>query len=203
MDSIRLTIVGAGSIRCMPDVSATLALYFGERPLDIKLFDGDEERLDVYDRLCRLLFLFNRNDHSLSATDDLVEALHDADRVVMCAGTNCASAYLRKSRRAGVATGDNLGVVDQFVELVADAIPDRVEVLSLLGSRIALPLPRYRAVDWPQLLSPVERAAQPLNVLRLLNGEEYPLDLLQRNATSPLKQWLENVEAIAAVRGER
>ena len=50
---------------------ASLANYFGERPLDIVMFDADSERLDLFDRFARLTFSAMNSTHHLRSTDDL------------------------------------------------------------------------------------------------------------------------------------
>jgi hypothetical protein len=203
MGADQVAVLGAGSVRCMPAIAGSLAAFFGERPLEIRLFDGDEERLDLFDRYCRVLFTFNRAGHTLSATLDPVEALDGVERVILCVGQNCAVKYFRAARKGGVATGLGLGLVDQLIEVLAASIPDRIEVLSLLGERFTVPLPRYRRLDWPPEPSAAVRAAVPHQILRFLNGEEYPYELLAHAAVSPLKAWLEDRESAPIVLGRR
>src|SRR5579872_2570625 len=105
MEPERIAVLGAGSVRSMPAISSSLAAYFGERPLSVSLFDGDEERLDLFDRFCRILFTFNRAGHTLSSTLDPVEAMDGAERIILCVGQNCAVRYFRAARKGGVATG--------------------------------------------------------------------------------------------------
>src|SRR5579863_7454654 len=201
MEGERIAVLGAGSVRCMPSIAGSLAAYFGERPLEVSLFDGDEERLDLFDRLCRVLFTFNRAGHGLSATLDPIEAMDGAERVVLCIGQNCAVKYFRAARKGGVATAVGLGLVDQLVEVVAASIPDPVEVLSLLRDGPSVPLPHYRMLDWPPEPSPGARAATPHQILRFLNGEEYPHELLSEAEDSPLKAWLEDVASVPTILG--
>ncbi|MHB8636499.1 MAG: hypothetical protein ACYC96_08505 [Fimbriimonadaceae bacterium] len=203
MEPEQIAILGAGSVRCMPAVAGALASFFGERPLEVRLFDGDEERLDLLDRYCRLLFTFNRAGHTLSATLDPVEAIDGVERIVLCVGQNCAIKYFRAARKGGVATGDGVGLVEQLVEVLAASIPDRVEVLSLLGERFAVPLPRYRQLDWPPPPSAKVRTAVPHQLLRFLNGEEYPHALLADATNSPVKAWLEDLDSAPVVLGNR
>lgn len=203
MTAEKITILGAGSVRCMPSLAAACASFFGERPLHIALYDSDEERLDLFDRLCRVLFTFNRAGHSLSATPDPIEALEEANRVILCMGQNCAVHYFRVARRSGGATGFGAGLVDQLVELLCPSIPDDVEVLSLLGHEFSVPLPHYRKLDWPAEPTPFERAAVPHQILRFLNGEEYPHDMLAGASHSPLKAWLEDPTSVPSMLGQR
>jgi len=61
-----------------PSVLASLAQVFGERRLEITLWDPSEEMLEVMDRLARLLFTLAENDPGLKSTTDVVEALEEA-----------------------------------------------------------------------------------------------------------------------------
>src|SRR4051794_39669255 len=103
MSIMRLAILGGGSVRCSPAVLASLATYFGERPLEIRMFDADVERLDLFDRLARLCFAMTKNPHTLISTTDAVEATEAADRVILQVGENCARKYLKEQHRMGIA----------------------------------------------------------------------------------------------------
>ncbi|HLK14568.1 MAG TPA: hypothetical protein VKT78_07160 [Fimbriimonadaceae bacterium] len=203
MDAERIAVLGAGSVRCMPAVAGAFAAYFGERPLEVHLFDGDEERLDLFDRFCRVLFTFNRAGHSLAATLDPLEAMEGATRMVLCFDQHCAVRYFRAVRKGGVATGQGVRLVDQLIEVLAPSISDRVEVLSLLGSAHRIPLPHYRRLEWPPEPTAAEAASTPHQILRFLNGEEYPHELLNLATDSPVRAWLEDPSSAPAVLGQR
>src|ERR1700722_6728373 len=203
MEPERIAVLGAGSLRCMPGIAGSFAAFFGERPLEVRLFDADVERLDLFERFFRLLFRFNQAGHELSATPDPLEALDSAERVIFCVGENCAQKYFRAVRRSGSATGSQFGLVEQVVEALTPSIPDNVELLSLLGADVPVPFPHYRRSPWPPAPTAVERAAIPHQILRFLNGEDYPHALLKEASTSPLKGWLEDVETIPSILGRR
>ena len=90
MSTVKLAFVGAGSIRLAAPVIATLATYFGERQLEIFLYDADEERLDLFDRFARTSFILMKSTHGLKSTSDLPESLADADAVLIGFDENCA-----------------------------------------------------------------------------------------------------------------
>ncbi len=203
MEPERIAVLGAGSIRCMPGISGSFAAFFGERPLEVRLFDSDPERLDLFDRFCRLLFRFNQAGHTLSSSLDPLEALDSAERVILCVGQHCAERYFRAVRRSGSATGSQFGLVEQVVEALAPSIPDKVELLSLLGEDVAVPFPHYRRLSWPPAPDATERAAIPHQILRFLNGEDYPHALLNEAGSSPVKAWLEDVESVPSILGRR
>ena len=187
MSAVRLTILGAANVRCALPVIASLSTYYGERPLEIMLFDADEERLDLFDRFARLSFSFGRATHSLRATTNLEEALEDAQRVIVQIDENCARKLLAKRRNEPDPTDEALRTLD-------DHLADSLDVLSLLPdhevSRATTKL------DWPPVLSEAGMVAVPHQVLRFLNEEEYVYDLFREHEKSPLKEWLNQPVAL-------
>jgi hypothetical protein len=217
MASVQLAIIGAGSVRCTPRVLAALATYFGERPLEIRIFDADEERLDLFDRLARFMFLVAESNHRLLFRTDPAEALEDADRVIFQVGSNCARHYLRaiggRPTNAGPQAPEGSLQVDGYlpppqdsamiqdvVDLFVDQTPADAEILSLQRSDIGLPLARrVRRLDWPSDLSLRERIALPHQVLRWIKGEEAIQPFLLESERSPLKSWLDDVTTASLV----
>jgi hypothetical protein len=213
--------MGAGSVRCSPPVLATLANYFGERPLEVRLYDADVERLDLFDQLARVLFRITESTHQLRFRIDPVEALEDVDRVVMQVGTNCARKYLRQvgdlSGIEDVLPEEPVGSVqkdgfrmqaadDSLVQRAIDrmliALPPEAEVLSLQREEVTLPDERrYRKLKWPEEPTLAERVALPHQVLRWIKGEEMPHVLLKDADRTPLKAWLDDVTSAAPASG--
>jgi hypothetical protein len=172
MDEVRLCVLGAGSLRCMPGVIGSLATYFGERALEIHLWDADEERLDLFDRFARLCFMVNKCSHRLLATDDPAEALDKAERVIVAVGGNCA----RKMPAPGVS---------QAVAELAGKIPAEAKILSLVEDG-----QEWDHVGWPEPISDQERFALPHRLLRYLHEDEYLHDFFKAYASTPVKSWL-------------
>ncbi|HWA83843.1 MAG TPA: hypothetical protein VG820_10435 [Fimbriimonadaceae bacterium] len=199
MSSTRLAILGAGSVRCSPAVIASLATYFGERPLEIRMFDADMERLDLFDRLARLCFVMTKNGHSLISTTDAAEAVEDANLIVLQVGENCARKYLKERHRMGIANLDADAMIEQAVEEMLATVPAEVEVLSLQGPGVAIPRVTYHRVTWPPEPTLSERRALPHQALRWIRGEDYVHDLLYEFEQSPLKQWLNDPESLERV----
>jgi hypothetical protein len=191
---IRLAIIGAGSVRCTPAVIGALATYFGERPLHIRMFDADVERLDLFDRLARLCFVTTHSTHTLLSSTDLADTIHDADRVVLQVGENCARKYLRESHRMGIANLSAAAMIEQAVEEISGLIPAEADVLSLQFEDIEIPRERHFRVDW-ELPEPSEaqRLAVPFQALRWIHEEEYVHEFLREHERSPLKAWLDDV----------
>lgn len=188
MSAIKVAVLGVGSTRCTIPVTASLAMYFGERPLEISLYDSDEERLDLFDRFARLCFLMTKSMHSLKATTDYQEALAGADRVILQIGANCAGKEL------GVAA---IGRSDEelerlAVELMEPSLPFGAQVLDLMGSRPSLATGASYAENWPEPPESDKPYVVALQVLRWLNGEEYPFEVFKEQEKSPVKQWLDD-----------
>lgn len=220
MASTILAVLGAGSVRCSPPVIAALASYFGERPLEIRLYDSDEERLDLFDRFARACFNLTKATHALSGHLDPKEALDNADRVVLQVGTNCARKYLRASGKLKSAMAndfqepagslqkdgylplahDTAMIQDALQFLLPNITPDS-DVLSLQEEAVQLPVGRrFRRTDWPPEPTLAERVAIPHQVLRWIKGEEYPHALIAESERSPLKAWLDDVKTAAPIR---
>jgi hypothetical protein len=143
-----------------PSVLAALAQVFGERRLEITLWDPSDEMLEVMDRLGRHLFALAENDPALRATTDTVEALDASQKVIWCGGAG-------------------------FEHLLAEK-----EIVVLKG--VEEPNASHWRINWPPEPTPKEVKARPLQLLRWLNEEDYPWDLLKQCANSPLASWLDN-----------
>lgn len=213
MSLTKLAIIGAGSVRCSPSVLSTLANYFGERPLEVRLYDADIERLDLFDQLARLLFRVTDSTHRILFRLDPVEALDGIDRVVLQVGTNCARKYLKQvgelasteeapeDTPLGSVQKDGFKIqaaddtlIQRALDRMLETLPPGAEVLSLQRQEITLPVEaRFRTLNWPAEPTLSERQALPHQVLRWIKGEEMPHRLLQDSERSPLKAWLDDV----------
>jgi hypothetical protein len=180
-------------------VIASLATYFGERPLEIRMFDSDLERLDLFDRFARLCFIMTKNGHNLMSTTDASEATQDADRILLQVGENCARKYLKERHRMGIAALDADAMIEQAIEEMLGPVSADAEVLSLQHFEIAIPRDHYYRVDWLPEPTPSERLAVPHQVLRWIRGEEYTHELTREHERSPLKRWLDDVESLERV----
>jgi hypothetical protein len=194
-DRITLAIIGAGNVRCIGPVLATLASYFGERPLDVVLYDPDEERLDLFDRLARTFFAFTKSGNTLVSTPDADEALADAQLVIVQLDLHGASKALGRRR------SESRSVISQALDrLLSNASPS-AEVLSLMDESVSLPLPAFRRLGWPKPLREAEEVGVPHQALRWIHGEEYPFDFFAEHEDSPLKLWLDDPKTATLVKG--
>lgn len=205
----RLAVLGIGSVRCAPAILGALGTYYGEREIEVRLFDADAERLDLFDRLGRLCLLVGEAPHRMTAHEDWREAILDADAAIVCIGENCAR-HMLGVRQAIVAVEDEAPVLaaqrsrpgrmklfPKTSGARADVLAEALEpVLAELAGRRALSLMRGFAAGgeawtWPPPPSDAQRRALPHQVLRWVRGEEPVRELLDDHAGSPLRAWLD------------
>lgn len=98
MARVQLALIGIGSNRFGPAVLGSIAGYFGERPLELRLYDADLERLELYVMLARRLLKGRSDAFSLSASDDLSEVLDQAQGVIACATPRCWALYSNRTQ---------------------------------------------------------------------------------------------------------
>lgn len=81
----RLAILGVGSIEPAAMAVATVATYFGERPLDVVVFDPCIERRELIARLARTCCDAMRSTHALFEAASGAEALAGASHAILIA----------------------------------------------------------------------------------------------------------------------
>ena len=189
MSEIKIAILGAGNVSCSPHVFASLATFFGERPLAIHLWDADEERLDTFDRLARTMFLATKATHRVLASTDVHEALEGVDRAIVQIGSNCARKYIRPESEMA-----NEECVRLTLNDLAPRLQDECVVANLMPSYRHLPIAHARHFDWPKVLVGEDRNVMIFQTLRWINGEDGFYPLLRDNQNSPLKAWLNSSE---------
>lgn len=85
-----VTVLGAGNVRCAPPVFATLCNWYPDVPLAIRLWDANEERLDLMDRLARCLMDDWNSEATVSSTTSLEEAAPGTTDAILCLHEDCA-----------------------------------------------------------------------------------------------------------------
>jgi len=79
-------------------VLATLCRWYPDVPVSVRLFDRNEERLDLMDMLARQLFdLWNSEVH-LSSGSDLAEAMDGTTDLILCLNEDCSRRMVSESR---------------------------------------------------------------------------------------------------------
>lgn len=169
MEQGSVAVLGVGELGFGPPVLAALATYFGERPLEVVLYDENEEILDAMHRLARSFFKVSDARHAILSTTDLDEAIRLADRYIVC---DAAPILPPDSAPFG------------FLEEPGPEI--EMETTRPRGPILALP---YGA--WPPALTPAERAAMPLQILRWIRLEDWPWEPLQTHGRAPVKAFLD------------
>lgn len=187
MKPLRLVVLGIGSVRCAPPLIAALASYFGERDLEVRLYDEDAERLDLFDRLARRCFLIEESKHTLLAFDDAFEALEDADLVIVTLGENSARRFL-KTHQVSTPRGDPIPSV---AAALIDRVPEEAAILSLVPGLFMGADRSITNLDWPPEPSMEERRAIPHQVLRWIRSEESVHGLIDEHRQSQVKRWLD------------
>jgi hypothetical protein len=192
-----MAILGVGSLRCAPPVFSALATYFGERPLEIRLYDADEERLDLMDRFARACFQSTRATHDVLYRPDPAEALEDVDRVVLMVGRNCARKFMRVKFADADSQSDAL--ITGTLETLLKGLPSETDILSLERKSVVVPVPFYRRMDWPGEPADEDLRWLPHQILRWVKGEEMMYKFLEAEENSPFKAWLEDPNAAEIV----
>ena len=172
-DRLKIAVVGAGNLPFAPTVFATLAHWNAELPVDIWLWDGDAEMLDIFFMLAQTCFFATQSSHRLYPTLDPTEALEHASAVISCIGTRGAKKFVGEGEGA-------VGATCRRLELL---IPD--------GAAIAAVSPgQFELADNVTLPAAGETVPDALRILRYINGEDSIWDLLNPNETNPLRNWL-------------
>ncbi len=167
MEPERLAVLGAASLRYAPTICAGLAIYFGEQPLEVRFWDADPERLDLFDRFARYLFELNKTPHLLMSTEDPHEAIFGSDRIVIALDDHGAERFLPDATSVTV------------VEALRLQFPDGAKVLDLRDD-LAIPEPTEEEVR-----------ALPHDIMRYLRGDDWAYGFLREQAESPVKLWLQ------------
>lgn len=166
MEPERLTVLGAASLRFGPTVCGGLAVYFGERPLEVRFWDADPERLDLFDRFARYLFDLNKTPHRLLSTEDPHEAIFGTDRIVIALDDHGAESFRPEATSVTV------------VEALRREFPDGAQVLDLREDA-SIPEPTEGEIR-----------ALPHDIMRYLRGDDWAYAFLREQEGSPVKRWL-------------
>jgi len=89
-----ILVAGSGSLRCAPPILAGLAAYAPDHELEVRLWDADQEMLDLFQRFFAQCLDCTRLGHKMVWGTEPVEAFDGADAVILCVGTRCARRFL-------------------------------------------------------------------------------------------------------------
>ncbi len=195
VEATQVAVLGIGGLTFGPGIVGSLATYFGERPLEVRLFDADEERLDFMHRFLRTCCHFNQNQVEIFSSPDPAEAIVGATHVILSVETNCAMKYLKMQAEEG---RDHYIIAAAVDEILSKA-PFTAPMLSLLPPEIAIPSAHYYRLHTPLPMMEGEPGTWPHQILRWINADEYPIEFLKEHAKSPLKAWLDDVTSAVQV----
>lgn len=165
-----------------------LATYFGERPLEVALYDADRERLELFARFAWVAFKFNKAPHQLEVCESLQEMALLANKAILCLDDHGAAALIRSEKWE--APGERVAEASRHA---LQTLSDDVETLDLTGKSLT-DLARYR-LPLPPEPSEEELRALPHQLLRWIRGEEYLHEFLAEHEKSPIRDWLERPES--------
>lgn len=188
----RLTILGIGSLQSGPAIVGALATYFGERPLEVVLWDPDAERLELFDRFLRVACTFNQAIHLIRAVETAEEALEDAWRIVVSLDRNGAFRYLRSIGKGSEPIPAHTHVVAEACRHLLVQIHPDAEVLEFTEEPTQLPVEFHYRLPAPAALTPEEKQALPYQIMRWIRGEDMLYEFLAAHDRSPIKAWLDD-----------
>ncbi|MBX3117640.1 MAG: hypothetical protein KF784_01130 [Fimbriimonadaceae bacterium] len=195
MEAMQVAVLGIGGLTFGPGIVGSLATYFGERPLSVRLYDADEERLDFMHRFLRTCCIFNQNDVEIFMTLSASEALMDATHIILSIEPNCAMKILRVQ----ASEERDAYLISSAIDVLASETPLIAPVLSLLPPDVRIPVPQYYRLPEPLPMMEGDAPTWPHQILRWINADEYPIEFLKEHAKSPLKSWLDDIESALLV----
>ncbi|MCW5936126.1 MAG: hypothetical protein KIT11_02320 [Fimbriimonadaceae bacterium] len=83
-------LYGAGNVASSPAVVATVCNWQPESDVEFRLFDANEERLDLLDRFARTCLDRTSLGHMVKATSDLAEASAEVTDAILALHDDCA-----------------------------------------------------------------------------------------------------------------
>lgn len=159
-----------------------IASYFGERPLDVRLFDADPDFLNLSLRIGQSLLLIAQSVNRIAAYPELEIALEATHRVIYMAEPSPIA-------RNPLAT--DLRTVDLF-----ESIPPEVKILNLVEVESGNLSDSQTLLSWPKPMEGPSQLTFAFQILRWANGEEYPLEFLKNEDARPFHRWLDNPNAL-------
>lgn len=95
MPQPRVAVLGIGSLRAGPHVAAALASCPSDEPLEIRLWDGSGERLDLFDRFVRACLEVTDYGHQAASFASAAEALEGDPAIILCLHEDGARRHLQ------------------------------------------------------------------------------------------------------------
>lgn len=190
-------MLGIGNVDCGPAIIGALANYFGERPLDVVLWDADPERLDLFARFALAAFSFNNNAHEVFATTDAAEALFEPWRIILSLDGHCAKKLLGLAGTAGKPAPAH--VRSLAVQAIEKLGTSNATILSLLEPEVAVSIGPYYRLPPPPPPNDEQRTQWPHQIHRWIREDEFMWGFLHEHEQSPIKSWLDNLSCASLV----
>ena len=194
-------VLGAGSVEYAPHAIVTLASLASEFLLDIRLFDANEERLDLLDRLGRVCLDMTKLGHSIRSSSDPAEMLEDADAVIFAMTEDCARRIAAPGVDVEAADPDVTPETELPVLEFGMGDPNRPTPVENLSQHTRLILQRPNMeISYPQAMETSREVLRPLvpekaRVLNLVEGFTFKSDE-ERFENWPEKMSSEQVEVM-------
>ena len=195
----KLSIVGAGSLRCAAPVLASIYNLPLSQETEVFLCDPHEGALDLLDRLARTFAAAQDLENTIVSTPDLDDALEDSSTVILCFGLGKSrkqhedwSSSCEPSISVKLADEARAILLNTSFERVNECLfrlePD-VSVINLVSPiDLSAQLLAFQAIhlDWPAALPQDKRVSAAHQILRWVRGDEPLFTELQREADGPL-----------------
>ncbi|MBV6459628.1 MAG: hypothetical protein HONBIEJF_02778 [Fimbriimonadaceae bacterium] len=108
MGHVELALIGVGSLRFGPSILASLPHLNPGPNWTLRLFDTDLERLDLMDRLARLLLIADEIGPRIVSTDEIDDATQQVQLAIVSIGGNTAYRYWNPAPRIDRTSGTSL-----------------------------------------------------------------------------------------------
>lgn len=187
-------MLGAGSLRCAPEVLASLVQAGLPQESALWLQDEHHEALDLAERLAHRLVTEANLLLRVVATPDPVEALEGAETVILCVGGGLHEHHGWLALEGAYEALELLRL--ERIRRVMDALQPGLACLDERAAVINLSRPTAQSgrflqrpaihLDWPEPLQPEQRVPRAHQMLRWARGEEPLFDLFERASSGPL-----------------
>lgn len=183
VDEVHIAIIGVGNLEVGPPLMATIAQYFGERPLAIRLYDPNHEIAELIGLLAKALFNVTDSVHILGVFEDYCEALAGAHGVIFCPDYPGEELWTKHHPDFPEKKG--------FADAVLSQANDAVSVINLTDDYDDMRMREWG--PWPGFLEEDALDEMPHQILRWIHDDDSPHELLEANKISPFREWIEEI----------
>ena len=186
----KIAIIGCGSLRLGAPVIASVFAAKPPTGTVIHLTDPEPERLDLFERLARMLTSELKSETLILADDNSSEAIRGATHVALCFGLGRKKARLSEWESSGASLTPELRelaraiLLNDIFEHINDRLAQSAEPMTLVNFVRPIQLTSQllskaaRHVRGPELADE-ERVPKAHEILRWIKGDEYVHDLLK------------------------